>query len=146
MKDKAQQALDRMEQALDRSGRKRRRGFSTAPFVFAAGLVLGYQLLVRLVPQLWANILPGGFEQGALLNGWPHLVWRLAWFCHLRFPVIFVGCLASVATAIAFGRTPWGRPVVWLMAVGTIVLNAAILVIALKTGMDAQGVGQLLNP
>ena len=145
MNDKTQAALDRMDAAIDRSARKRRRGFSTAPFVLAGGLTLGYQLLVRLVPRLWAGILPGGLEQGAMFRGLPRLVWQMAWFSYLRFPVVLVGCLVIVAIAFALGRNPWTRPIVWLMSVCSIVLDAAILIIALKAGMDANGVGQVLG-
>ena len=145
MKDDVQKALDRMEAALDRPARRRRRGFSTAPFVVAGGLTLGYQLLVRLVPMLWANILPGGFEEGARFQGLPHLVWWMAWFCHLRFAVVLLASCLIVGTSFALGRGPLTRPMAWLMAVGVIVLNAAILLIALRTGMIANGLGRVLG-
>ena len=145
MTDKTQQALDRMDAALDRSARKRPRGFSTAPFVFGAALILGYQLLVRLVPRIWANVLPGGFDQGQFFRGWPRLVWQSAWFCTLRFPAVLITFVVLFAIAVAFGRNPWTRPIAWLLAVCAILLNAAILIIALKAGMDANGVGQILN-
>lgn len=147
MNDPTRDALDRIEQALDRAARppKRSRGASTAPIVLALGLVLAYQLLVRLVPSLWAQILPGGFEQGALLSGWSRVVWNWAWFCHLRFPVVLTGSVVAVGIALLMGRGPSTRPIAWLMAVGAIGLDAAILVIALKTGMDAAGVGRILG-
>jgi hypothetical protein len=145
MKDELQHALDRMDAAIARPARKRARGFSTAPFVVAIGLILGYQLLTKLVPRVWANILPGGFDQGRFLQGGPNLVWRLAWFCHLNFPVAVtvVGVVTIVSVLVA--RTAWTRPIAWLMAVGVILLNAAILIITLKAGMDANGVGRVLG-
>ena len=145
MNDPNAQALDRIERALDRSGRRRRRGFSTAPIVLGSGLILAYQLLVRLVPSLWAQILPGGFEQGSRLSGSSRIVWQMAWFCHLRFPVVLIGVAAVVGVGLLLGRHPASRPVAWLLAVVTILLDAAILVIALKTGMDAAGVGQVFG-
>ena len=145
MNDPTAHALDRIERALDRSGRKRRRGFSTSPIVLAIGLVLAYQLLVRLVPSLWAQILPAGFARGAMLSGPSRLVWQMAWFCHLRFPVVLVGVVALIGVGLLLGRHPASRPVAWLLAVATILLDAAILVIALKTGMDAAGVGQVFG-
>ena len=145
MNDPTRHALDRIEHALDRSGRKRRRGFSTSPIVLASGLILAYQLLVRLVPSLWAQILPGGFEQGVMLSGPSRIVWQMAWFCHLRFPIVLVGVVAAVGVGLLLGRHPATRPMAWLLAVATILLDAAILVIALKTGMDAAGVGQVFG-
>lgn len=145
MNDATRHALDRIEGALDRSGRKRGRRFSMSPIVLALGLTLAYQLLVRLVPSLWDQILPRGFSQTAMLTGWAGLVWRIAWFCHLRFPVVLVGVVAMVGLGLLLGRHPATRPLAWLMAVASIALNAAILLIALKTGMDAAGVGQVLG-
>jgi len=145
MNNSTRKAFGRMEQALGRSGRRAPRGLSTAPFVFAGGLILGYQLLVRLVPVLWANLLPGGFEQGAVFVGWPRRVWWLAWFCHLRFPFVLVSCCVLVGIVLVLGSRPMTRPIAWLLAVAAIVLNAAILFIALKTGMDANGVGQVFG-
>ena len=119
---------------------KRRGGFSTAPIVVAAGLILGYQLLVRLVPSVWANILPGGFDQAAALPGGAPMVWRLAWYCHLRFLNVAVGVGVLVLIALWLGHRPMTRPLAWLMAVATIGLDAVILILTLKGGMDAVGV------
>ena len=146
MNDSTRRALDRMEKALGRSGPKRRRGFSTAPIVLALGLVLAYQLLVRLIPSLWEQILPGGFEQGGGLDGLGRA--RLSadgLFCHLRFQVVLVGVVVVVGLGLVLGRHPVTRPVAWLMAVAAIALNGAILLIALKTGMNAAGVVQVLG-
>lgn len=144
MNDSTRHALDRVERAMDRAGRKRPRGFSTAPLALGLALILGYQLLVRLVPALWAQILPGGFDQGGRMPGVAGLVWRLAWFCHLRFPVVFAGAMIAIVLGFGLGRSPVTRPFAWLMAVAAIGVDAAILAIALKTGMDANGVGQVL--
>ena len=124
---------------------KRKSGFSTSPLVLAIGLTLGYQLLTKLLPRLWATILPGGFEQGAMLSGPANLIWRLAWFCHDEFFLVLIGCGTIVAFSLALSRRPMLRPVVWLMAVGTICADAAILVIALRTSMQAVGIDQVLG-
>jgi hypothetical protein len=145
MNDSTRSALDRIDRALDRPVRKRKPGFSTSPIVLAGGLILGYHLLVRLVPSLWANILPGGFEQGAMLVGWPWIVWRLAWFCHLNFSAVAAGTVIVVAIALVLGRNTLTKPLAWLMAVASILLDAGILFIAIKAGMDAAGVGQVLG-
>jgi type II secretory pathway component PulF len=145
MNDSTRHALDRIESALNRSARKRRLGFSTSPIVLALGLILAYQLLVRLVPSLWSQILPGGFEQGARLSGPSWLVWRMAWFCHQRFPIVLAGAVAMVVLGLVLVRKPATRPVVWLLGVASIIADGAILVIALKTGMDAVGVGQVFG-
>jgi hypothetical protein len=145
MNDSTRSALNRIDRALDRPARKRKPGFSTSPLVLAGGLVLGYHLLVRLVPSLWANILPGGFEQGSMFVGLPWIVWRLAWFCHLHFTSVAAGTGILVSIALVLGRHPFTRPVAWLMAVASILLDAGILFIAIKAGMDAAGVGQVLG-
>ncbi len=145
MNKSTEKALDRIEQSLDRSARKRRLGFSTSPFVLAIALALGYQLLTRIVPQLWATVLPGGFAQGAFLPGLAHLVWRLAWFCHTQFLTACIICGTIFAVAFWLGRRPLTRPLAWLMAVLAIAADAAILMIALQTGMQAAGADQMLG-
>lgn len=145
MSDPTRHALDRIEQTLNRSGKRRKLGFSTGPIVLASGLILAYQLLVRLIPSLWSEILPGGFGQGAMLSGWSRVIWQVAWFCHLRFPIVLVGTVVLSLVGVLLSRHPTTRPLVGIMAVSTIVLDAAILVIALKTGMDAAGLGQMFG-
>jgi hypothetical protein len=146
MNESTRKALDRVDDALDRASRpRRRRGFSTSPLVLAGGLVLGYQLLVRLVPTLWNQILPNGYDQAALLPGGAAIVWRLGYFCHLRFPVVLAGAVLLVASGFILGRLPATRLLAWGLAVASIVMDAAILVIALKAGMDAAGVGNVLG-
>jgi hypothetical protein len=113
--------------------------------VLAIGLIMGYQLLVRLVPQLWESILPGGLDQGSRLQGLPGVIWQLAWFCHTRFPVVFVAAVVVVGVSFLMSRRPLLRPFAWLMAVSIIAIDAGILAIAMKAGMDANGVGQLMG-
>jgi hypothetical protein len=145
MNDSTRSALDRLNRTIGRPDRKRKPGFSTSPLVLACALILGYHLLVRLVPSLWANILPGGFEQGSMFVGWPWIVWRLAWFCHLNFIAVAAGTVILVAIAIVLGRLALTKPIAWLMAVFAILLDAGILFIAIKAGMDAAGVGRVLG-
>jgi hypothetical protein len=146
MNESTRKALDRVDHALDRASRPRRsRGFSTSPLVLAGGLVLGYQLLARLVPTLWNQILPNGYDQAALLPGGAPLVWRLGYFCHLRFPIVLTGAALLVASGFVLGRIPATRLLAWGLAVASIVMDAAILVIALKAGMDAAGLGNVLG-
>jgi hypothetical protein len=146
MNDSTRRALDRVDASLDRASRpRRRRGFSTSPFVLTGGLVLGYQLLVRLVPTLWSQILPNGYDQAAALSGGAQLVWQLGYFCHFHFPIVLTGAVILVAAAFVLGRLPGMRLLVWGLAVASIVMDAAILVIALKAGMDAAGVGNVLE-
>jgi hypothetical protein len=147
MNESTRRALDRVDDVLDRAGRreKKRRGFSTAPIVLVLGLILAYQLLVRLVPMLWAEILPEGYDQAAFLPGGARLVRGLGLFCYGRFPIVLGGVVAVVLVSVALGRHPATRPLVWLMAVASILANAGILFVALKAGMDAAGIGQILG-
>lgn len=145
MNDPTRAALDRMLRGLDRARPRRRpAGFSTAPLVVAGAGVLGYQLLVRLVPAVWANVLPGGFAQGPYLPGGAPLVWRAAWTCHLHFVPVALGIGVATVLAAILGRRPLTRPLAWGLAVLAIGLDAAILVLTLRAGMDAAGVGQVL--
>jgi len=147
MNDSTRRALDRINRALDRQhqGSRRPAGFSTSPLVLAGALVLGYHLLVRVVPGLWAGILPDGLGSVAHLVGWPAIVWRAAWFCHTRFPAVVTGVVAIVAIGLIFGRARATRPLAWLMAVAAIAADAGILFVAIRAGMDAAGIGRALG-
>lgn len=130
-------ALDKLEQDMDRRQR-RRGGFSTSPFMLALGLVLGYQLLVRLVPKVWSSFLPGGLEQAQQFRGWPGLVASLAIACDRNFTTV---CVVGGAIVIgAFLWVRWVRPLrflVWLAAIGVILLDAGIIYVTLSTSMAA---------
>ena len=138
-------ALDRLLRKMERPRRRRR--FTTAPLVLALGLVVGYQLLVRLVPQVWSTTLPGGLAQARFFRGWPGLVWHVALFCHRNFStVLLVGGLL-VAGAIVVGG--WLRPLrflVWLAAVAVILADAGIVYVTLRIALVAtaadSGIGQ----
>jgi hypothetical protein len=138
-------ALDRLLRQMDRPPRRPR--FSTAPLVMGLGLVLGYQLLVRLVPRVWSTTLPGGLAQARFLRGWPGLVWRLAWFCYYDFRTVLV--IGGLLVAGAIVVSGWLRPLrflVWLAAVGVILADAGIVYVTLRTALEAtaaaSGIGQ----
>jgi hypothetical protein len=140
MNDKTLKALDRALDKLERaSNRQQRRGRpSTAPIVLAIGLVLGYQLLVRLVPKVWASLLPGGLDQAAQFRGWPGLVARLSVTCQQNFTATIAVGAGIVIAAYLWGR--WVRPLrflVWLAALAVIVLDAGIIYVTLRSSMEA---------
>ena len=131
-------ALDRLLRQMERPARSRKSRFSTAPIVLALGLVLGYQLLSRLVPMVWSTMLPGGLEQARTFRGWPGLVWRLAVACHADFAGVLV-VLGGIAAAGVFLST-WVRPLrflVWLAAVASILIDAGIVFVTMRTALDA---------
>lgn len=138
MNDKTLKALDRALDKLERaSKRQQRKGrFSTAPFMLALGLVLGYQLLVRLVPKVWGSSLPGGLAQARQLRGWPGLVAALAVVCDRNFSSVLGIGAATVVAAFLWVR--WAGPLrflVWLAAVAVILVDAGIVYVTLRTSM-----------
>jgi hypothetical protein len=138
MNPKTQRAFERLARQMSRQSARPRGRISTAPLMLALGLVLGYQLLVRLVPRVWGTLLPGGWEQASMLRGWPGLVWRLAIACHLNFSLaLAIGAVIVGAAIIVSG---WIRPLrflVWLAAVGVILLDAGIVYVTLRTALEA---------
>ncbi len=147
MNESTQKALDRLDAAIDLSAKKRKRrlGCSTSPLVFGLAWVLGYALLAWLVPKLWENILPGGFARASFMQGAPWVVWRTGWYCHDHGARVLGAGLVLFLVASAATRHLATRFFVWLLALGMIAIDAAILLVALKTGMDAQGLTQLLG-
>src|SRR5579883_1614443 len=118
MNPKTLKALDRAIERMDRLAKRRRGGFSTAPIMLGLGLTLGYQLLVRFVPMVWASLLPEGLSQVSHLRGWPGLVWRLASLCHANFTIM--AAMMAVIVAAGFLVSSRLRPLrflVWLAAV-----------------------------
>ena len=59
MNPDAERTLQRFLEQSARPARRRAGRISTAPIVLGLGLLLGYQLLVRLVPLVWSATLPG---------------------------------------------------------------------------------------
>lgn len=138
MNESTKKALDRALKSMSRPPRRRGSRFSMAPIVFGLGLLLGFQLVHRLVPMVWASMLPGGWQQANHLRGWPGLVWTLAVASHESFPAccawlagLWLGATVVAASARAL------RPLVWLLAVGAIFADAGIVYITLRTSIQA---------
>jgi hypothetical protein len=129
-------ALDRLERSAARSERRRSR-FSTGPILLALALVVGYQILVRLVPAVWAEFLPGGLEQARMLRGWPGLVASLALLCRRNFSGLVIVLGGVVGSAWLLGR--WSRILrflVWLAALAVILLDAGLIYVTLRTSLE----------
>lgn len=136
LKPSTERALDRVFDKMARPPKKRKR-FSIAPVYLALALVLGYQLLVRFLPMLWSQMLPGGLAQANSFWGWPGLVWRLAVLFNTRFDVTLLW-LGGIGVS-GFLISSWLRPLrflVWLAALLMIAFDAGIIIVALKTAMD----------
>ena len=106
--------------------------------MLAIGLILGDLMLTRLVPAVWESVLPHGLEQARTFRGWPGLVWHSAVYCH-AYPQrvwVVIGAAVVASLIVSFGVRPL-RFLVWLSAVGVIVINAGILYITLQTSMSS---------
>lgn len=123
---------------MRRTPRVRKSKFSTAPIVLGLGLVLGYQLTARLVPMVWDSMLPGGLDQARFFRGWAGLVWAMAVYCHRDFPgtVAVLAAIGGVGFFVSTFMRPL-RPIVWLMAVAAIGIDAGIVYVTLRTAIEA---------
>lgn len=132
------QALDRLLRQMSRPPRARKSRFSTAPLILALGLALGYQLTSRLVPMVWGSMLPGGLDQARFFRGWPGLVWASSVRCHRDFPGVaaVLAVIGGVGLLLSTVVRPL-RPIVWLMAVATIAIDAGIVYVTLRTAIEA---------
>lgn len=131
-------AIDRLMRQASRPRRERKSRFSIAPVILAIGLTLGYQLTSRLVPMVWGSMLPGGLTQAQTFRGWPGLIWTLALQCHRNFATALFWLVAIGATGfvLAIFARPL-RPIVWLMALATILIDAGIVYVTLRTAIEA---------
>lgn len=142
MNPSTSRAMDRVLRSMERARQPRRRRFPRSALMMGLGLVLAEQILVRLVPRIWDATLPGGVDQAAHFNGLPGLIYRAALACHRNPgpPLWIIGGLTIIAILVS--RLGWPfRVLVWLAAVGTILLNAAILAITLQAAMAASRLG-----
>ncbi len=138
MNPSTSRALDRLMKQACRPPRARGSRFSTAPVVLALALFSGYQITARLVPMVWASMLPGGLDQARFFHGWRGLVFALALACHRDF-VTATSVLVAIG-AVGFFLSTFARPLrplVWLMAATVIGINAGIVYVTLVTAVEA---------
>jgi hypothetical protein len=133
--------LKALERALDRLTRppKRRAGwFSKAAVYLGLGLGLAYVLLVQMVPMMWSTLLPAGIEQADTLVGLPAIVWHLSVLFRLRTQsaLVILGGLTAAGFVVSALLRPL-RFVVWLAAVAVVVIDAGILIVTIKTALEA---------
>lgn len=131
-------SFDRLLRRMERNGNRPNRRLTASPFVLTLGLILTQLLLSRLVPMLWATLLPGGLDQATQLRGWAGLLWKAVCLSH-DFPErIAAGiAIAALLALILSYRHRSIRFLVWLGAASVIALNAAILFLTLRTSMAA---------
>lgn len=138
MNHRTWRSLDKIQQDLERQGRRRSGRVSTAPVVLALGLVLADVILTYLVPVIWESLLPDGLDQADSLVGLPGLVWRAAVSCQRHQGMIRVAIGVVIVVGLVGGlRARPLRQVTWLAAVGVILLNAVILIVTLQTSLRA---------
>lgn len=129
--------LDRLLNQLERKAKRPRSRFPMAAIYLTLALILGYQLLVRFVPMVWASLLPEGLAQAERLRGWPGLIYRLGWLCHTRFEQVLIALAIISLAGFVLSRGPWpARLFVWLAAVGCVLLDAGIVFIAIMTCVE----------
>jgi hypothetical protein len=133
-------SLEQLLDQLDRRSQRSSRRITPAALVLVAGLFLGYLLLATLVPQVWPALL--ATEPGEALRGWPLLVWRTSEFCLAHRSGILAGLVAvSLVVIVLTYRVGFLRPLVWLLALGVVVVDAGILATTLLACLQGAGVG-----
>jgi hypothetical protein len=129
-----------LSRALDRLARppRRRRGLSRAPVLMAMGFIVGYQLLVRLLPRVWGELLPGGLAGASRLRGLPGLVFAAARAAYAQFPLVAGSLVAITVAALLLSWGGWpSRLLAWLAALAVLAADATILVVILRTALAA---------
>jgi hypothetical protein len=130
--------LDLILDRLERRAKRPRRRFPMAAIVLGLGLALGDILLTRFVPTLWAEFLPWGLQQAATLRGWPGLIWQSALLCHHHQTSVQAAIAVVSLTCLVLGsRIGPMRFLVWLAALGVILLDGAILFGTIHTCLRA---------
>jgi hypothetical protein len=131
-------SLERVLDQLDRKSQRSGRRITPAALVLVAGLWLGYFLLSALIPPVWPALI--GSDPGAILRGWPFFVWAGGEFCLEHPSQVRIGLvIVSVVVVVATYRIGLLRPLVWLSAVGVILIDAGILATTLLACLQASG-------
>ncbi len=109
-----------------------------APIILGFGLLVGYPLTARLVPMVWGSMLPGGLEQASHFYAWPGLLWAMAVYTHDHFlgTVAILSGIGGVGFLMSTFMRPM-RPLVWLMALTTIGIDAGIVYVTLRVAIEA---------
>ena len=138
MNPRAARSFDRLQRTLDRRQQSANGRVSTAPLVLILGLILADVLLAYLVPWIWDSLLPHGFEQAETFAGVPALIWRGALYAQEYQRVVRCVIVALLpATALACLLAKPIRFAVQLSAIGVVLVNAGILIVAIEAGLRA---------
>jgi hypothetical protein len=142
------QAALRTEAAFASPARRARRArrAGLAPWVAAFGLVAAERFVHRLAPAIWDATLPGGLAQAQAFRGPAGLLFRLM---QTPAPPLAVALAAAAVAGLVLAtiaRLSWIlRVLVWVGALGVILLNIGLLALTLQTavavmfGPGAQG-------
>jgi hypothetical protein len=126
-----------MNRPTARPPRVRKSRFSIAPVILGLGLLLGHQLVWKLVPTYWGSVLPGGLERARHFRGWAGLLWVCAVVCHRDFvaTISLLGVIAGSGLLLSTFCRPM-RPIVWLMALAVIVIDGGIVYVMMRTAVE----------
>ncbi|MFO0909429.1 MAG: hypothetical protein U0794_13935 [Isosphaeraceae bacterium] len=136
MNPRTRSSLERMVDQLERSQRRSSRRITPASLALVAGLFLGFFLLTRVIPSIWPALLGG--DPGQMLRGWSLLVWKTAMVAARYDTVILAGlAVASLIVLTLTYRVGLLRPVVWLAALGVVVIDAGLLASTILACIEA---------
>ena len=137
MNQSTARALDRLFRQMSRPPRVRKSRFSIAPVILALGLLLGHQLVWKLVPTYWGSQLPGGLNQARHFRGWSGLLWACVVVAHRDFTatVALLSVIAASGLLLSALCRPL-RPIVWLMALAVIAIDGGIVYVMMRTAIE----------
>jgi hypothetical protein len=125
-------ALDRELARLERRQRRGPRRFPKSAITLVLGLLLGQQLLGRLVPMVWGAVMTEGLW--VELGTFGRAIALGSEFCQTRGATVTwgIGGIGLAAVLLGFG-SPMFRRLTWLAAVMVLLFNGAVVVKTFQT-------------
>lgn len=143
MSDETLKALDRALTKLEKGQRRGGGGrFPRSSLTLAIALLLGHQLLVKLVPRVWPSVVNDA--TWGRLAPWQQATWRLAQLLYGHDSAVFLAVGGVFLAAVVVGyKSKTVRFLIWLAAIAVILLNMAVLFTTYRLSLAAAAGGQL---
>ncbi|MGE3818732.1 MAG: hypothetical protein AB7I30_04805, partial [Isosphaeraceae bacterium] len=104
------------------------------------GLLVGHQLLARLVPKVWSAAWYEGTWRS--FGSFRRMIWQLSTLVQGRDTSILWGIAALALVTLVLGyRSAMARRLLWVSSVVVILLDAGIVLATFRTSLEAAGTG-----
>lgn len=140
MNPRTLKSLDRALARMEKRQRQGPRRFPKSAITLVLALLVGHQLLARLVPMVWATAWREGGWGG--FGPFRQTVWQVSTIMQGRDAMILwaIGAIGILSLLLGY-RSMMIRRLLWIASVVVILLNAGILFSTFRTSLEAASQG-----